>query len=227
MRATILCYHKVGPAAEEGRRLNIEPARLESHVRYFVRRGNPVRRAMELAGPWPDGVVCFTFDDAYESALRHATEVMERQGARGTFYAVVDKIGGSSDWDGSMARPLAALPLLLNAQAAGHEIGNHTLTHPHLDRLDLEAQEREVLEADRRLREAGIVPGSFCYPYGDFDPHAESIVARQYQVGVALRKRHATPHDPKSSLSRIVVAYSDSLPMLMYRLHVRPLLRRR
>lgn len=228
MRATILCYHKVGPGREEGRRLNVEPSRLETHVRFFARRRAPFVLARDLASPWPAGLVCLTFDDAYLSTMRHAPDVLERHGARGTFYAVSERVGKTSDWDGDAARPLADWPLLRAAQERGHEIGNHTANHPFMDRLSLEEQAREVETADARLRAEGLNPGSFCYPYGALNDGAVLAVERAgYEVGLALRKRPADSEEDRRRLSRVVVAYGDALPLLLYRIHVRPRLRSR
>ncbi|MGV3616220.1 MAG: polysaccharide deacetylase family protein [Fimbriimonas sp.] len=226
MRATILCYHKVGPFEEEGRKLNIEPERLRSHVRFFARRQAPILRAEELGETWPPGAVCFTFDDAYVSALENATAALEAFGARGTFYAVAGKVAGTSDWDGDLARPLAPLESLLEAQSRGHEIGNHTYRHPHLDRVSPDEQAWEVEEAHRWLTERGLRPGSFCYPYGGQGEAAVAKARELYPVGVVLRKRIAEATDDRLRLPRVVVAYSDSVPMLLYRLYVRPRLRR-
>lgn len=226
MRASILCYHKVGPASEEGRRLNIEPDRLETHIRFFARRRQRIVRAEELGGDWTSPSVCFTFDDAYVSALENATAALERYGARGTFYAVAGLVGGASDWDGEAARPLASVSALLEAQARGHEIGNHTFHHPHLSRLDAEAQRDEVLRTDAWLRENGLRPGSFCYPYGSFGEAAWEAARELYPTAVVLQKRIAQATDDRWKLPRVVVAYSDTLPMLLYRLYIRPILRR-
>jgi peptidoglycan/xylan/chitin deacetylase (PgdA/CDA1 family) len=225
--ATILCYHKVGPELEEGRRLNIEPKRLESHVRFFARRRQVVL-ARDFAGEWPSGAICFTFDDAYLSTMTHAPALLERHGVRGTFYAVPGRVGLSSGWDGPAARPLADWGLLLDAQRRGHEIGNHTQNHPHLDLLAPDEQLREITEAQNGLQEHGIEAESFCYPYGGLNESAVAAVAAAgYPVGMALRKRAADSEEDRRALSRIVVAFSDALPMLLYRLHLRPLLRRR
>lgn len=226
MRATILCYHKVGPEVEEGRRLNVDPDRLESHVRFFARRGHAFRRAGDLDEPWPDRTVCFSFDDAYVSALSYAPERLEKHGARGSFFAVSSLIGQFSTWDGDLARPLADAELLRAVQANGHEIGNHTRTHPRLASLSPEAQAEEIRGADADLRAIGLYPQSFCYPYGDLNDSAVEAVGTLYPVGLALGKRLADSSEDPRRLSRVVVAFSDSLPLLIYRLYVRPLLRR-
>jgi peptidoglycan/xylan/chitin deacetylase (PgdA/CDA1 family) len=53
--------------------------------------------------------------------------------------------------------------------AAGVEIGGHTVTHPDLGRLDLEACRREVGECRATLREVTGQPvTSFAYPFRGF-----------------------------------------------------------
>jgi peptidoglycan/xylan/chitin deacetylase (PgdA/CDA1 family) len=220
--AIILCYHKVGPVAEEGRRLNIEPARLRAHVAYFARRGFVFLRGCDLADTWPSRCVSFTFDDAYESTMANTPAVFEAFGKRASFYAVAGKVGASSDWDGELARPLAGWEMLLSAQSKGHEIGNHTLTHPHLAELSVEDQKAQIRDADRVFRDRGIMTDSFCYPYGSV---GETSVLG-YRVGLALGKRPATSQDDRLRLPRIVVAYSDGLPMLLYKIYLKPVIKR-
>lgn len=223
-----LCYHKVGPAEEQGRRLNVHPRRLESHVRFFQRRGCTFVAARDLADAWPRRVACLTFDDAYVSALTDGVEVCRRCGVPATFYAVTNLVGQSSKWDGALARPLADWDLLRAAQKEGFEIGNHTVSHARLARLEMEEVRREVVEADARLRAEGIEPGSFCYPYGSLhDETLAEVAAAGYRVGMALGKRLPNGSDPLLALPRIAVAYGDALPLLLYRLYLRPALARR
>jgi peptidoglycan/xylan/chitin deacetylase (PgdA/CDA1 family) len=227
MSATILCYHKVGPEHEEGRRLNISPGRLESHVRFFARRGHPFKLGRDLGGAWPAGVVCFTFDDAYASTLANAIEPLERHGARATFYAVAGKIGERSSWDGNEAKVLASWEALAYAQLRGHEIGNHSMSHPHLANVAPEQLVREVADADRTMRTRGLLPGSFCYPYGSVSDAAVAAVrSTGYPVAMALEKRLAESSQDRLRLTRVVIAFSDTLPMLLYRLYVRPKMRK-
>lgn len=60
----------------------------------------------------------------------------------------------------------------------GHEIGNHTLTHPILPGLPADALAREIREARAVLekRLGAEVPG-FCYPNGDHDDRTVAAVA--------------------------------------------------
>ena len=78
----ILCYHKVGPEAEEGRFLNVSPERLASHVAWLKRRYRLVRlRDLDLDARH----AALTFDDAYVSACSHGVEALDRAGVPGTF----------------------------------------------------------------------------------------------------------------------------------------------
>jgi peptidoglycan/xylan/chitin deacetylase (PgdA/CDA1 family) len=219
--SVILCYHKVGNAQTEGRWLNIEPRRLRTHVRFFQRRKWPVLMAKELAGPWPDRSVCFTFDDCYRSTMQHVPRIFEDLGVRAVFYAVPSQVGATSAWDHERAAPLADWDAILAADRAGHEIGNHSWSHARLAACPLEEQIEEVQRGHSALLERGIEPKSFCYPYGAL-AEREAV---PYEVGLAIGKHAALETDDRKRLPRFVVAYSDALPMLLYKIWVRPKLR--
>jgi peptidoglycan/xylan/chitin deacetylase (PgdA/CDA1 family) len=119
---------------------------------------------------WPGGrrgAVSLTFDDGSESQLRRAFPILTERGLRGTFYLV--------------PRGEAYAQRLAPWQAvheAGHEIGNHSLSHTctrnyreerearGLETMTLAEIEADLLEAERRL--AALFPRpeprSFCYP---------------------------------------------------------------
>ncbi len=216
----ILCYHKVGPARELGRRLNIEPDRLESHVRFFARRGYQSVLARDLGRPINAKSVCFTFDDGFAATLRWAPEILERHGLRGCFYVVTDRVGLTSQWEGGEDLPLAGWPELRRAAAKGHEIGNHTATHPRL--ADFPNAGAEIERAQKRLLSEGLPAGAFCYPYGSLPSQAPELLAVcGIQVGLSLNKGLAGSGSPLATLPRITVAYSHSLPALLYRLYLR------
>ncbi len=220
---TVLCYHKVGPESEEGRFINVEPRRLRSHVRFWKRRGCEIIAARDLANAWPRKAVCFTFDDAYVSTLTHGLEVLTSEGVTASIYAVSEKVGKTSDWDGNRARPLADWDLLRNAQSEGIEIGNHSATHPKFAQLTLDEQIREIQQCQERLESEGLRPGSFCFPYGSLKPDSEEALTRAGQrVGLALGQKPAKLGDPRWAIPRVVIAFSHTMPMVLYKIYVRP-----
>ncbi|MEI7575452.1 MAG: polysaccharide deacetylase family protein [Armatimonadota bacterium] len=221
MKTVILCYHKIGTEPEEGRWLNCAPSTLTSHTQFFKRFGWPGFLPREFATGRPQGV-CFTFDDAYASAVTHAPRILEESEFRGAFYAVPSLVGQTSSWDGEKARPLATWGELLDIAGRGHEVGNHTMCHPRLADLAFDEQLLELREAQDLLRERGIVPASACYPYGSFNTDTlRAMKSVGLSVGLRLAK---TPvyNESTLELNRIVVAFSDSLPKLLYKIYIRP-----
>ena len=221
----ILCYHKVGPQAEEGRFLNVEPADLARQARLMTRLGYVGQRLDDENLFDCRRSVFFTFDDAYASTLHYAPEILERYGIPGVFFAVTGK--RESDWDGARARPLAEPTILKAVSVRGHEIGNQSHTHRHLAKLTAAEQLEELKQAHDALEQLGIQAKSVCYPYGSFN-HDTLIAADGlgYRHGVSLAKGWAQASAPRLALPRIVIAYSDGLAGFVYRVFVRPKLRR-
>lgn len=117
---------------------------------------------------WPEGkraAVSFSFDDARLSQVDVGLPLLDRYGAKATFYvsprSMVKRLEG---WK--------------KAAAAGHEIGNHSATHPcsgnyafsaknALEDYTLTRMEENVDEANREIeRQLGVKPVTFAYPCG-------------------------------------------------------------
>jgi peptidoglycan-N-acetylglucosamine deacetylase len=118
--------------------------------------------------PWPKGIrgaVSLTFDDARLSQVDRLIPILDRLGVKATFYVSPDNMSQRLDaWK--------------KAVRTGHEIGNHTLTHPctgnypafrgnALEEMTLDDVAREIDGAQRAIAEAlGVEPWSFAYPCG-------------------------------------------------------------
>lgn len=221
----ILCYHQVATEAEAGRRLNIAPERLGRHVDFFARRGFRFACARQMNRSKGKNVF-FTFDDAYLSALTKGLEILKSQGQTGTFYAVPGFVGQSSSWDEDKARPLADWTHLLYAQMLGFEIGNHTQTHVRLSDVTQHEAKGEWMKAHTALTDHGISVVTACYPYGVAgNTRAEDLTALGYGTALGIG-RWPWGNDPFDR-PRIVVAFGDALPMLLYKLYVKPFVRSR
>lgn len=117
---------------------------------------------------WPEGkrmAVSLTFDDGRFSQVDYGIPVLDKYDVKGTFYI-------------SVIRMMERIPGWKAAIANGHDIGNHTLTHPCTGNFDwsrhkalegytLDRMENELdssnLEIERVL---GIKPVSFAFPCG-------------------------------------------------------------
>ncbi len=117
---------------------------------------------------WPEGAeaaLSLSFDDARPSQVDVGTELLERLGAKVTFYVVPSRVE-------------ERLPGWIKATESGHEIANHSLTHPctgnflwaresALEKHTLETMRADLREANRRLKVLlGVDPTHFAYPCG-------------------------------------------------------------
>lgn len=188
----ILMYHKVARPRgllppRRGALLYVGPRLFQWQLRQL--------RAAGFRSALPDHVsagkdepprVVLTFDDGFENVFDNALPLLNAHGFKGLVYLVAGKLGEWNDWE----QPLGVMPerLMDEAQvrdwlAAGHQIGAHTLTHPHLTQLSL-AEAREEISASRKKLEDrfGVAVAHFCYPYGD---HDDGIVALAEEAGFA------------------------------------------
>jgi peptidoglycan/xylan/chitin deacetylase (PgdA/CDA1 family) len=130
----------------------------------------PIQRSAPTPGPthFSSGMVTFTFDDGWVGQADYAAPRLESRGWRGTFYLVPQWLGRRRDHERFMTIDQARAIAL-----AGHEIGDHTMTHQHLPTLSSEDIRREMVECKSFLADKlGIAPErvtSFASPYGDFD----------------------------------------------------------
>lgn len=223
-RSAVLCYHKVGPEEEVGRSLNIDPERLRRHIRFLRSRYRLVAPA-QIAS-MRIGAAALTFDDAYASTLEYGIDALGREDAPAAIYAVPSLVGESSSWDGEKAVPLAGWDALRSAQEQGIEIGNHTMSHTDLSNLPPADAVREVLAAHAALQEQKLQPMTFCFPYGKVaEPVFDAITRCGYAAGFGLEGRPIAPGDRASALPRIPIAFSDTAPMLAYKLTVKQMIK--
>ena len=118
----------------------------------------------------------------------------------------------------SASRPAPRQPQLspedlLRLRDAGVRIGNHTLSHPCLDRCDGPTVRTEVAAAHLALtRWLGEAPTAFAYPNGNFDARTCGVLRELgYRLGFLFDHRHEAllPADPLR-ISRLRVNASTS-----------------
>lgn len=111
-------------------------------------------------------LVSLTFDDGYADQ-RNALPLLAKHKMRATFYII----------DGNIRYPAyLTWPQIRAIAQAGHEIGGHTSSHPHLTEISPARQRREVCDGRATLLAAGFRVSSFAYPYGDTSPAVARLV---------------------------------------------------
>ena len=122
-------------------------------------------------------IVSFTFDDFPHSAVINGANILERYGARGTFYIAGSYCGRVVDGV-TQYRP-EDLQIL---SRAGHEIGCHTFNHPRVSTLTTSGliEEIELNATFIAHHLPTVVMRTFAYPFGDISPEATQVLRQQF-----------------------------------------------
>ncbi len=114
-----------------------------------------------------------TFDDGpHRVVTRQILNVLNREKIPATYFPVASVAESQGD-------------VIRDFIAAGHEIGNHSLTHADLRAMDADTQRHEIAEANRILRGFGADPVLFRPPYGRYTPDLLAI-AREEKMSPVL-----------------------------------------
>jgi peptidoglycan/xylan/chitin deacetylase (PgdA/CDA1 family) len=165
-------YHELYPADRPGylettgiespgkRLYAISDRAFAGHLELLRRRGFLFARVGDDGGGGGD--VCaamITFDDGGSSAWDLAVPLLERFGARATFFVCGDLVGRPGYLDRAQ---------LVEMDRRGHQIGSHSMSHRPLTGLPERELERELGESKRYLEELlGRPCEAFCIPGGN------------------------------------------------------------
>jgi peptidoglycan/xylan/chitin deacetylase (PgdA/CDA1 family) len=157
---------------------------------------------------WPEGIVAavsLTFDDGMRSQRDVGVPLLNRYDVRATFY-----VNPRDDYREALASWRSAVE-------AGHELGNHTITHPcsknfafisdsgrrALEEMSIEDIGWEIDETNRRLRELFPEQGVVSFAYPCYQPFVgrggrrQSYVPAVLERCVAGRGRGERSNDPR------------------------------
>ena len=118
------------------------------------------------------GAVSLTFDDGYQSPVTNGVPQMNARNLKGTFFPLTSWREISLDTLRELARQ-------------GHEIGSHSVTHPHLTTLS-ETDLRWELKESQRIINLDVPSDScvsFAYPYGESNETIRAITSEYYIAG--------------------------------------------
>lgn len=131
--------------------------------RRMVERNRHPREAFFVETQQP--FYALTFDDGPDpQTTPRLLATLRKHGARATFYVIGEKVLRHPD-------------ILHAIIAEGHEIGNHSFSHPFLvKRMDAEILE-QVDRAQNAIFDAcGVLPRTFRPPHGRLNPHQREML---------------------------------------------------
>jgi peptidoglycan/xylan/chitin deacetylase (PgdA/CDA1 family) len=201
----VLAYHAVSPHWPSS--LAVTPGRLREHLEMLVRHGYVgATFADVIRGGVSAKTVAVTFDDGFQSVIKHAFPVMSELGLPGTIFVPAGLMGlgapmrwsGIDKWlDTEWENELmpATWDELRQLQDAGWEIASHTWSHARLPQLSDDALATELSSSrDRISQEMGGPCETLAYPYGDYDDRVRELARETGYAGAA--SMHPGPESP-------------------------------
>ena len=203
-RFVVLYYHEV---PEEAR------TRFARQMRALSRRATVVRAAHAGALPRTGSYVAITFDDAFRSVRTNALPELLSRGFPATIFVPVGFLGKKPDWETTTevndqvmtCDELRSLPELI-------ELGSHSLSHPHLTRIDAARLREEVTTSRHKLGELiGSHVSLLAFPYGEYDDRVVGACRQAgYERVFAINPWPADPAGRDFVRGRVPVDPNDS-----------------
>lgn len=210
MRA-ILTYHSIDPS---GSPVSVHPAAFARHVAFLASGAVRVVPLTEIGRvPVGETALAVTFDDAFQNFATDAWPLLRDAGVPATVFAVTGRMGSDNAWGGVDEPGIPRLPLmdwdaLGRTAEEGAEVGAHSRSHPRFTGLGRERLAEEVEGSFDDLRERlGVVPRSFCYPYGDVDAASALAVGERFDVACTTELRVLRDSEDRVRLPRLDAYY--------------------
>ncbi|MDP3014010.1 MAG: polysaccharide deacetylase family protein [Candidatus Subteraquimicrobiales bacterium] len=143
--------------------------RVSGKVSYEECVRNPKAHTVERFERRVGKIAVLTFDDGPNSRhTKKILDILKEHNVRATFFVT----------GGNVLRNPEILKRTLNE---GHEIGNHTLSHPNLKELGAEEIREEIILCEEAIyRIIGVYPKCFRPPYGNMD---EKVFKAAHSLG--------------------------------------------
>ena len=143
-------------------------------------------------------LVALTFDDGPHPKETHEIlDVLDKYKIKGTFFVV----GKHANW---YSEPL------IRADKEGHEIGNHTFTHPDISSLSVEDIKKEIKDCeDTLIKLTGKKPVLFRPPYGSYNQDKLGQIAKDCGYKIILWTTidaRDWKNPPSSQISNIIIS---------------------
>ena len=99
-------------------------------------------------------VIALTFDDGPGPYTAHLLDVLDQYGAKATFFLIGSKVSSQAN-------------VVRNIHARGHQLGNHSWSHPELPKLPVDQIAGEIDRTNDAIKQAtGVTPAILRPPYG-------------------------------------------------------------
>jgi peptidoglycan/xylan/chitin deacetylase (PgdA/CDA1 family)/UDP-N-acetylglucosamine:LPS N-acetylglucosamine transferase len=195
-----LMYHKVPDEPQQTKnQIFITKDNLDKHFTFLQKHRftpltfkeyNTFRDGQRPLSDFPEKPIFLTFDDAYLDNYTNLFPLLKKYNFKAVIFSLGDEKHTDNFWDvklGEKSEPLMNTAQKKEMMEYGVEIGGHTLNHPRLTQISVDAAEMEIMQSKLNLeKQLGTEIISFAYPYGDLNEEIKSIVKKAgYSFGIA------------------------------------------
>lgn len=220
--AAFLCYHSIAPAGP--RYLTISAELFERQLATLRRRGfrgGDLAALEELAAGRSSGRTAFlTFDDGFRDNFETALPLLREYGFAAFVFVLPPLLedGGAFEWPemradlGNHGETMRSVtwPMLEQMAEGGFEVGSHTLSHPHLPRLDGERLREELWQSRAAIKQRLGSCDTLAYPFGEWSPAVAAAAAEcGYRFAFTLPTVSGQRVATSLSIPRVNVDYRD------------------
>lgn len=198
-----LYYHSVRESADN--EVTIPPEKLREELKYIKDEGYTTLTIKQLKdyilnnSPIPEKSILITFDDGYMDNYYSAFPILKEFNMTATIFCI------ASELDGSYYISKEAIKEMSDY---GIDIESHTVTHPHLNKLQYDKQLEELIESKKILESiTGKEITSIAYPFGDFDDNSiKAAKEAGYTLGFTTKLGLSDRNDNPLILDRIYIS---------------------
>lgn len=154
-------------------------------------------------------MLALTFDDGPDGNTHALLDTLDKYEASATFFILGQKVAGGTGVLQRMVRE-------------GHEIGNHSWSHPDLRRLPPQQITSQIADTQAAIKNAtGVTPVQMRPPYGAINPVVQQVIASQ---GLSLAMWSVDTNDWQDRDSevlyqRIMASARDGGIILLHDIH--------
>lgn len=199
----VLYYHSVKESADN--EVTIKPEMLREQLKYIEDEGYTTLTIKQLRdyilnnSPIPNKSILITFDDGYMDNYSNAFPILKEFNMTATIFSI------ASELDGSYYLSKEAIKEMCDY---GIDFESHTVTHPHLNKLQYDKQLEELIQSKKTLEGiTGKEITSIAYPFGDFDDNSiKAAKEAGYSLGFTTKLGLSDRNDNPLTLDRIYIS---------------------
>lgn len=153
--------------------------------------------------------IALTFDDGPGPYTEKLLDILDKYDAKATFFLIGSKVSARAD-------------TLRRMQSRGHQLGNHSWSHPELNKVSTEQLASEIDQTNNAIKQAvGTKPNIIRPPYGAFN---RAVLEQFRQRGMSavvwsVDTRDWADRNSEIVCSRAVAGARNGAVILMHDIH--------